>query len=505
MNFNKFHSEEAVALIIVIFAMMLFAVLGWTLANLQSGDFEINLRNLDSERALGLAEAGTQWALNQLSQNSAWRTTVGAPDACDSATDWLSTPHSLSPGQYNLCCRNPVAGIESGNAVIEARGFVPQANNNACADNCRAMRQVKLEVSLGSLTNAVMTQPADPDVPNKGLFNWWPARQNHTIQVEGNIYAGHYDGDGVAPPDESGQDYNPPPASLLPQDSVAPSDDIRDFSASFPSIDMQWFYNNASSVWPSTPATALTAQITTVVNDGVNPGYIEVSTAGFFTNMANQAVRLDGDGWYTNDANWRVISQVVSGTRARLDQTVTWPINSLVKLMRRFYQNTSGSGNGINYIGGQIAGGTDADTLIDLRNGNVRLTDLYLICEGDIVIKGTQELQIRFTGGSGDPRYPTLATKNGDIISTDIPQGANDAQRVQRRQITGLIYSEFGHINLNYLEPMQTGSAWFRGNLVYGYRITLDGQIDITYLPALVTSNNGSFAFAPGTFEWREQ
>lgn len=507
---KQFNNEKAVALIIVVFAMMLFAVLGWTLANLQSGDFEINLRNLDSERALGLAEAGAQWALNRLSQDSAWRTTVGLPDACDSATDWLSTPHSLSPGQYNLCCRNPVAGIESGNAVIEARGFVPQANNNACTDNCRAMRQVKLEVSLGSLTNAVMTQIADPDVPDKGLFNWWPARQNHIIQVEGNIYAGHYDGDGVAPLDIRGNDYDYAPALLLPQDSVAPSNDIRSFSSSFPSIDMQWFYDNASPAnrWPNPSTTTLIATITNVVNGGVNPGYIEVSVNNFFPGMNTRAIRLNVAGWHTDDNNWRAINQVVagfSGRRARLDQAVTWPIGSSVKLMRRFYQNTSGSGNGINYIGGQIAGGTDADTLIDLRNGDVRLTNLYLICEGDIVIKGTWGLQIRFTGGSGTPRYPTLATKNGDIISTDIPQGANDAERVQQRQITGLIYSEFGHINLNYLEPMQTGSASFRGNLVYGYEITLDGQIDITYLPALVTSNNGSFAFAPGMLEWREQ
>lgn len=500
-----YRTPKGVALIIVIFAMMLFAVLGWTLANLQSGDFEINLRNLDSERALGLAEAGTQWALNQLSQNASWRTSADIVCNITVGSDWSAQNLNASPGQYNIyvCCRPPQA-TESGDAVIESIGYAPYQSSY------QAMRQVKVAVSLGGLTNAVMTQPADPDVANKGLLNWWPARQSHTIQIEGNVYTGHYDGDGDAAYDEAGQDYDDQPAPILPQDSVSPSDERRNFTTSYPSIDMLWFYNNASPAnrWPNPSTTTLIATITNVVNGGVNPGYIEVSVNNFFPGMNNQAIRLNVAGWHTDDNNWRAINQVVagfSGRRARLDQAVTWPIGSSVKLMRRFYQNTSGGGNGINYIGGQIAGGTDADTLIDLRNGDIRLTNLYLICEGDIVIKGTRKLQIRFTGGSGTPRYPTLATKNGDIISTDIPQGANDAERVQQRRITGLIYSEFGHINLNYLEPLQTGSASFRGNLVYGYRITLDGQIDITFLPNLVTSNNGSFVFAPGMLEWREQ
>src|SRR3990167_3544378 len=170
--YRAIKDAKGVALIIVIFAMMLFAVLGWTLANLQSGDFEINLRNLDSERALGLAEAGAQWALNQLSQNASWRTSADTICNVTVGSDWSAQNLNASTGQYNIyvCCRPPQA-TESGDAVIESIGYAPYQSSY------RAMRQVKVAVSLGGLTNAVMTQPADPDVANKGLLNWWPARQ----------------------------------------------------------------------------------------------------------------------------------------------------------------------------------------------------------------------------------------------------------------------------------------------------------------------------------------
>ena len=59
--------NKAVALIIVIFAMMVLAVLCWTLANLLSGDFGTNLAYLESERALYLAEAGSEWGVSRLS------------------------------------------------------------------------------------------------------------------------------------------------------------------------------------------------------------------------------------------------------------------------------------------------------------------------------------------------------------------------------------------------------------------------------------------------------
>lgn len=509
---NKQFNNNGAALIIVIFAMMLFAVLGWTLANLQSGDFEINLRNLDSERALGLAEAGVQWALNQLSQDSCWRTRSGAGGSfcgsvdsdCRDTGDWLSTPHSLTPGQYNLCCRNPVSGVESGDAVIEARGYIPSQANY------RGRREVKLMVQQGSLANAIMTQPADPDDPQQGLFDWWLSRQGHTIQVEGNIYAGHYRGDGDTNDDELGQDYDPPPEPLLPADIASPRNDARDFSAVYPSIDMLWFYNNAALRWPDPSDRAITAFGANVTIE-MGGSRILVNINNFFNagDAQNVIIRRDDvSNWWEGNpgTNWAVITSVTNGpgwSRANVSPAVsTWANGLPIKLAWRIYQN-SNNANEIWYVGGSEW----TDVLIDVRTSNVRLTNKYLICEGDIAVRGSRQIRTRFTGSSGTPRYPVLGTQYGRIISNEpletLLPSLTESQRQNRRQIAGLIYSELGEININYLEPPEVGSSSFRGNLVYGYIITLDGRITIRYKPNLI-SNNG-FEFSMGLLSWNEQ
>jgi len=79
-QFSNIHgNNKAAALIIVIFAMLVFSILGWALLNLESGDFEINLRTLNSEQALNIAEAGAQWAQNQLSRNFNCTNITNAP------------------------------------------------------------------------------------------------------------------------------------------------------------------------------------------------------------------------------------------------------------------------------------------------------------------------------------------------------------------------------------------------------------------------------------------
>ena len=178
---QKYVNKKAVTLIIVVFAMMLLGVLGWTLARMQATNFESNLRTFEPENALNMAEAGAQWALNILSQNSCARTRLGVFNAvndndcglidtdCNDNGDWMSSPHSLSPGQYNLCVRNPcnIAGCtpaESGDVVIVSRGYIPAQSGS------RVMRQIKIEVDIGSLTNAVQTQVADPDDISTGLL-----------------------------------------------------------------------------------------------------------------------------------------------------------------------------------------------------------------------------------------------------------------------------------------------------------------------------------------------
>ena len=69
--------DKGFALILIIFIMMVFGVLGWTLAVMQAGNFESSLRNLQSRQALYLAEAGAKWGLYD-------RVTTGQPSSNDS-------------------------------------------------------------------------------------------------------------------------------------------------------------------------------------------------------------------------------------------------------------------------------------------------------------------------------------------------------------------------------------------------------------------------------------
>jgi hypothetical protein len=509
---------KGAALIIVVFAMMLFAVLGWTLANLQTGDFEVNLRKFDSAQALSLAEAGAQWAMNQLSQdscgrtfNGAWGPYCGNVDSVCSASDWLSAAHNLGPGQYNLCVRNPVSGTETGDAVIEVKGYVPAQNNY------RAMRHIKVQVQLGRLSNAIMTPPADPLNPQRGLFDWWLARQGHSIRVEGNIYVGRYRGDGNTNDNELGQDYKPPPPPLLPEDIVAPRNDARGFSASYASIDMLWLYNNSTAArrWPNPSTRDIDVSGAEVLVE-MGGNRIRVNINNFFRSADVQNViirRNDISNWWEGNPgeNWTVITSVSNGpgwSRASISPPVAWLNGQSIKLARRIYQNLDSNGsNQIWYTGGEVAGGTRADILIDARANNVRLTNKYLISEGDIAVRGSYQVRMRFTGSAATPRYPVWGTKFGRVISNEpldvLLPSLSEWGRQNRRQIAGLIYSEFAEVNLNYLMPPSTGTFSFRGNLVYGYRITLDGRTTIRYRPNLV-SNRG-FEFSVGQLVWNEQ
>ena len=500
---------------------------------MQATDFQANTQgNLDSGRALYLAESGAEWALNRLSADSSCRSQTGllrcpplaAPPIdsdCNDAGDWLTNNHNLSPGQYDTCVRNPVSGTENGDAVIEARGYVPSEANSD-----RTMRQIKIEADLGSLSNVLQTQAADPDVLTTGLFDWSKANNQppvaplHTVQIEGSIEAGHYEADNDGTPDELGQDYDPPPAPLLPNDSSGPSNDPRNFSASFPSIDMGNFYalTPAANRWPSNNLQTFPTQIDSTSTQGGNY-CIRVAQANFFSGMDEQVVYIDSPTWFENDDNWRRIESVggpnccagfAGGRCARVDPTYSaaWTPGTSIKLARRIASDSLA--DGLYYTGRtEEAGGSTADMLIDVRDppegpGSLNgFENNHFICEGNIVIKGDNQLRMRFNPPT--TIYPMLATKIGNIISKDSPSGGTETNRVNQRQIAGLIYSELGLVDFNYLRYPLTGGggANYRRNLVYGKQINLDGRIRLRYGTAV--SPSGGFVFKPSTLSWREK
>lgn len=132
-----FNNTRGVALVTVVFAMMLFGVLLWSQTAMQSSDFLVNLCNLDSEKALYLAESGAQWGVSKIKQDFGWRT--------DPTHGYASgyAQHNITPGQYRVVCRDPTGG-ESGSAVIESTGYVPIQNQY------RGTRVTKLIITLSA-------------------------------------------------------------------------------------------------------------------------------------------------------------------------------------------------------------------------------------------------------------------------------------------------------------------------------------------------------------------
>jgi hypothetical protein len=482
-GFKSGKTTKGVSLIIAVFTMMLLAVLGLTLAMMISGDFEMNTRNLESEQAFYLADSGIQDALMHLSLGDA---------AFDNDADYLS--RRLANGEYN------VTRVIYGTYVnITSRGYVPSQANY------RAMRQIKAVAPIGGgLTKGIGCG---------GRFDWSAARAGHTVAIDADISAAEYNGDGNGIFNQNNSDYGASP--LLP-----PGGGARAIGSGSSTIPMQWYHDNADCEWPS-PGTRVitnTAAGTSAASTLRVTGPID-----FFTGMVGQAVRnvdhpVSADGSWA-DADWAVITAVANqGRDATLDRAIgeAWD-NHRVRLARRYSDakisnmpsdpekgdNDSGAGSGINYVGATISHGMGyvVDTVIDLRSSSFKWQDVKIICEGDIFIKGSNALEMTHSpsGGSGSRMHPPLATQNGNIICLD-------ATTANNRVISGLIFSETGTVNWNYIKP-QTQGAWLRGTMIYGQNIILDGDITLAWLKALVPPEVAQFGVtaSSGNFTWQEQ
>jgi hypothetical protein len=482
--FLKFQCGKGVSLIVVVFAMMLLSMLGWTLANFLAGDYEMNTRNLESEQAFYLADAGIQEALLHLNL---------ADTSFDNVGDTLS--RRLGYGEYNVTRQS------SGTVVnITSIGYIPNQTNY------RAKRQIKVIWEAGGILSQT--------IGCGGTFNWAAAKAAHTVTIDGDISAAYYDGDANGTPNQLNSDYNPTPP-LLPPGSGA-----RTIGSGAITIPMQWYHDNADCEWPPNPGTDV---VTNMADSATSGTTLKVANPpNFFTAIPNtryQAVRnidvptLSSGAW--DDNGWAVITDIIDGKTVKVDRDVTAWKGQRIRFARRYASGATatpapesgrnergGAGSGINYIGATIAHGMPyvVDTVIDLRSAPLSWEDAKIICEGDIFIKGPQALTIEISrsGGSGGNRHPPLATQNGNIICLD-------ATTANNRVISGLIFSETGTVNWNYIKP-QTQGSWLRGGMIYGWNIILDGDITLAWLRALVPPYAPfGAASSAGSYSWQEQ
>lgn len=447
--------QRGVVLIIVIFALMVFAVLSWTLSVLQSNDFEVNVSSLQSERALDLAEVGAQWAVRQV-----WQGT-----GCTAITS-ATYPHTFKYGQYECTCDDSVLN----QVTVVSTGYVPSKSNY------RAKRTVKVTITQAGFGRVVTA---------KNLFSWYAAHSGS--EVEGDIGAAYFNGDNVFPYNALGVDYGP---------GVPAGSGTRELTTEdLPVINMNYLktkaqgwgrYKNYSTVaWTS----------------GSSGSNLRVATDLFNNTMVGEAVRVVGDAVYQwpYENSWAVITGYVNSREvtvqlkpsAGLDNINAWD-SKFVRVAKRF----SGSINNeeLWYIEG-------SDIIIDVRNtaqdGNnasAIFNHTSAVAEGDILISGSKGLSmLAFVDGSAHETYPNIATKTGNIYSTFTPEGSTESQKKNNRDFDGLVYTKTGTINFNYVE----------GAALIGYNIILDGLVELEYEGKYIDSD--AFVGGISKINWEEQ
>ena len=204
------------------------------------------------------------------------------------------------------------------------------------------------------------------------------------------------------------------------------------------------------------------------------------------------------DGW--GDDAWRVISSVpggYNGRRAQLESSVSgiWHVGDKVRLVKRFHES-------LPLIHTFLVSITrywyiDTDVIIDARYNNVYRWYTSIVATGDIVITGDNKVSMR--AHLLFPSYPLFATKDGDIISFP-PQTGNDQIKMKKRAFYGMIYTQNGDMDFNYLYGIV---GWWRGVELIANNLYLRGRVQIDYSSYFV--DDYGFDFKPSALYWQEK
>lgn len=547
---NKGHSVSGAALLVVIFVIMLFGMLGWTLAVMQSGSFESASRGAQSGRALYIAEAGAQWGL---SSRASGDEATSPDDTCSRQSDWLT--HNITGGQYQVCTRNPSAN-ETGSIVVESIGYVPSVAAY------RSKRKVKIAASVGSFSKSVLAG---------NLFNWTSTDKTNSY-VRGDMLAMYYEANGNNVYNEYGMDYSDNVNSLLPKTNKN-TPVRRDVGGGIlPEIDMAFYENDYNATILAPVMTGVIANVS-IVDSGTRTQVRMASSNFFGSNSSAWAVwvgqvlrNISLGAW--KPGRWKDIQRVVNGTTAVLNGivdwkngdrltmipkisadpsfntsskrytmvvngTFSWPVDQAVRnfskgtwnysdwgviysissannkttvvvqmdssvnsktwqagdwvgFVRRFTWDDTWWGGLLNY---KYLLYVESDTLFDVRSDDIDAYRTGVVSEGDVVIRGTELIHLEKKPLS----YPNIATKFGNVYSPDTPRGNNLNQRLGKRNFDDVIFTQYGDVNFNYVDCMA----------MYGVNITLSGVFRMNYDPQLTRLSG--YAFGVSSYEWTEE
>ncbi|MCP4652173.1 MAG: hypothetical protein GY858_02160 [Candidatus Omnitrophica bacterium] len=235
--------KKAQALIIAVFVMLILAVIGWTIVNFTAVDLEVSTRTLDSERALSIAEVGVNWAAKQIDLDGDW-----APDVSD------NLPHQIGKGEYDITVVRPGGGL----VEVSVVGYIPsQSVCVAGINGCRAKRTIELTLTSATIGKVLQA---------KNYFDWSQIT-GLLSHLDGDITVINedlgrtddgYEGDGDATHNENGVDWQ---SASIPTGSGS-----RGFmgAEAYPTIDMDWFKNNATNTWPTPLTRSVTLNLDTV-------------------------------------------------------------------------------------------------------------------------------------------------------------------------------------------------------------------------------------------------
>ncbi|RKY45436.1 MAG: hypothetical protein DRP81_03845, partial [Candidatus Omnitrophota bacterium] len=288
-------TRRGISLIIAISIMVILALLGWTVANFLTSDFEVNVRLLDSERSLYVAESGVEWMFYQLAKNY------------DSVKKDKHYQHKFWLGEYDVFYRDSEED-EPGNIVVESTGSIPSL------DNFRTQRKLKIYLERGNLERPVQA---------KHLFDWHLS----SPYIVGDIGVVNkldddtdgYEGNGVLPHNE-------------PVDINVPGRGEREFidERIYPKIDLSYFETRASVIF-TPPKTAKISKITVKNGNTILRLDKNIFTTPF-TQWEGEILRDITLGRWEK-GRWATIVKVLSSKDVVLSEEVDWEVGERVSLI----------------------------------------------------------------------------------------------------------------------------------------------------------------------------